>query len=167
MISSSAWLREVDAGELLLIVDACHSETVVQPGDFKPGPMGSRGLGQLAYDKGMRVLAASKAGEAAFERLDLENGVLTYALARRGLDDGEADFQPRDGAIALGEWLAYAEQEVPRLFSEGDARGSVANGRGRRDAFRGRRRTPPVYQQPVVFDFAKSGLAVTLSPVNP
>jgi len=128
--------------------------------------MGSRGLGQLAYDKGMRVLAASKAKEAAFERSDLKNGVLTYALTRRGLEDGEADFQPPDGAVALGEWLAYAEQEVPRLFREGDARGSVANGRGSRDGFLGRRRTPATYQQPVVFDFAKSGLGVTLSPVN-
>jgi hypothetical protein len=52
----SNWLRDVDAGELVLIVDACHSAAAVEGTDFKPGPMGSRGLGQLSYDKGMRIL---------------------------------------------------------------------------------------------------------------
>ena len=54
------WLRDVDAGELALIIDACHSAASVEGDGFKPGPMGSRGLGQLAYDKGMRILAASQ-----------------------------------------------------------------------------------------------------------
>src|SRR5262249_47819877 len=76
----SAWLREVDAGELVLIVDACQSEATIQTEGFKPGPMGSRGLGQLAYDKGMRVLAASKARESAFERDKIGHGLLSYAL---------------------------------------------------------------------------------------
>src|SRR5260370_968053 len=63
----SGWLREVDAGELVMIVDTCHSEATVAYDGFKPGPMGSRGLGQLAYDKGMRILAASKSGQSAVE----------------------------------------------------------------------------------------------------
>jgi WD40 repeat protein len=159
----SAWIRQVDAGELVLIVDACHSEATVQADGFKPGPMGSRGLGQLAYDKGMRVLAASKATEAAIERGGaVQQGLLTYALVREGLESGRADFQPTDGTIALGEWLAYAVAAVPRLFSEGDARGSVAAGAapdGTRDGFLGRRRTRPAYQQPVLFDFARSSAA--------
>ena len=40
-----AWLRDVDAGELILVVDACHSAASVQGEGFKPGPMGSRGSG--------------------------------------------------------------------------------------------------------------------------
>ncbi|HYY96957.1 MAG TPA: hypothetical protein VE642_00105, partial [Pyrinomonadaceae bacterium] len=44
-----AWLRDVDAGELIMVVDACHSAASVQGEGFKPGPMGSRGLGQLSY----------------------------------------------------------------------------------------------------------------------
>jgi hypothetical protein len=51
----SLWLREVDAGELALIVDACHPAAAIEGTDFKPGPMVSRGLGQLLYDKGMRI----------------------------------------------------------------------------------------------------------------
>ena len=55
-----SWLRDVDAGEIVLIIDACHSAASVERPDFKPGPFGSRGLGQLAWEKGMRVLAASQ-----------------------------------------------------------------------------------------------------------
>src|SRR5262245_3804912 len=54
----SQWLRDVDGGEMLMIVDACHSAASVADKEFKPGPMGSRGLGQLSYDKGMRILTA-------------------------------------------------------------------------------------------------------------
>jgi hypothetical protein len=57
----SQWLKHVDAGELAMIIDACHSAASVDQPGFKPGPMGDRGLGQLAYDKGMRILAATQA----------------------------------------------------------------------------------------------------------
>jgi hypothetical protein len=32
-----------------------------------------------------------------------------------GLDGQKADFQPKDGRVTLGEWLAYAEERVPDL----------------------------------------------------
>jgi hypothetical protein len=35
----SQWLREVDAGEIVMLIDACHSAASVPEG-FKPGPMG-------------------------------------------------------------------------------------------------------------------------------
>jgi hypothetical protein len=41
---------------------------------MKSGPMGCRGLGQLAYDKGMRILTASQADNMALEHDDLEHG---------------------------------------------------------------------------------------------
>ena len=44
---------------IAMVVDACRSAASVDCGEFKPGPMRSRGLGQLAFDKGMRLLAAS------------------------------------------------------------------------------------------------------------
>ena len=74
------WLRDVDAGDLVMIVDTCHSASTVEEPGFKPGPMGSRGLGQLAYDKGMRILAASQADDVALEVEKLKQGLLTYAL---------------------------------------------------------------------------------------
>ena len=60
----SFWLRDVDAGEMVMIIDACHSAASVDTPGFKPGPMGDRGLGQLAYDKGMRILAATQAEDS-------------------------------------------------------------------------------------------------------
>ena len=42
---------------MVMIIDACHSAGSVEHEGFKPGPMGSRGLGQLAYNKRMRILA--------------------------------------------------------------------------------------------------------------
>ena len=44
------------------------------------------GLGQLAYDKRMRVLAASQADQTAQETQELGQGVLTYVLLTDGLE---------------------------------------------------------------------------------
>lgn len=112
----SMWLREVDAGEIVMIVDTCHAAAAVEgKGDFKPGPMGSRGLGQLAYDKGMRLLAASQAGDVAIESQRIRQGLLTYALIRDGLEQRRAAV---NGRITIGSWLAYAERRVPTLYQE-------------------------------------------------
>lgn len=160
----SAWLRPVDAGDLVMIVDACHSAASVQAEGFKPGPMGSRGFGQLAYDKGMRILAASQAKQSAIEEgHGIDDGLLTYALIHEGLERGLA-FPSAQKTLTISEWLAYGQQEVPNLFKEGD-RSSTATGRGsiqvkgdtsgRRDVYLGGRKTTANRQQPELFDFAK------------
>lgn len=156
----AAWLRDVDAGDMVLIVDACQSAATIESNGFKPGPIGSRGLGQLAYDKGMWVLAASKSRQSAFEARGLRHGVLSYALAFQGLEGRLADWRPPDGRITMGEWLSFAERQVPRLFSEGEARGGVADPVKRlveRHAYHGSGQTPISYQQPVLFDFGGGG----------
>jgi WD40 repeat protein/uncharacterized caspase-like protein len=118
----SAWLRDVDAGELVLVVDACHSAASVQGEGFKPGPMGSRGLGQLSYDKGMRILTSTQADNVALESGLIEQGLLTYALTRDGIESGRADFRPRDKEITVAEWLAYGVERVPALHAEVELR---------------------------------------------
>jgi uncharacterized caspase-like protein len=148
----SEWLRDVDAGDLALVVDACHSAASVQGEGFKPGPMGSRGLGQLAFDKGMRILASSQADTAALESEALRQGLLSYALVQDGLERKAADFLPRDGAIALSEWLAYSTRRVPALAEDVF--------RNRIPGVRGIRITPEVspsrvLQQPALFDFRR------------
>jgi WD40 repeat protein/uncharacterized caspase-like protein/tetratricopeptide (TPR) repeat protein len=110
----ATWLQEVDAGELVMVIDACHSAAVTG-GEFKPGPMGSRGLGQLAYDKRMKLLAATQADSVALEHNRLQHGILTYALIYDGLERGSADFRPKDTTITLTEWLAYGVARVPQL----------------------------------------------------
>lgn len=92
MISSvelTAWLRQLDAGEIAFVIDACHSAASVDAGGFKPGPMGDPGLGQLAFDKGIRILAATQANDVALEDGKLGHGLLSFAL-NEGLG-GRAD----------------------------------------------------------------------------
>ena len=51
-----------------MIVNAFQSAASIEgAGDFRPGPMGSRGLGQFVYDKGVRLMAASQAETIALE----------------------------------------------------------------------------------------------------
>lgn len=113
------WIRSLDARNIVLIIDACHSAAGVPPG-FKPGPMGDGGLGQLAYDKGMRLLAATQASDVALESGVLKQGLLSYAL-KEGLEwDGTFGRADRDqnGEVTMGEWLSYAQGRVPSLYSD-------------------------------------------------
>jgi WD40 repeat protein/uncharacterized caspase-like protein len=114
----SLWLRDVDAGEMILIVDACHSSAAIEGSEFKPGPMGSRGLGQLSYDKGMKILTATQADNIALENNLLKHGLLTYALVRDGIEARQADYKPEDNVINIGEWLSYGVDRVPKLYEE-------------------------------------------------
>ncbi|MBI1761312.1 MAG: hypothetical protein HYR56_07750 [Acidobacteria bacterium] len=150
----SRWLRDVDAGELVLIVDACHSAAAIEGTDFKPGPMGSRGLGQLSYDKGMRILTATQADNVALEKGGL--GLLMRALLVDGLTAWQADYKPRDHEILLTEWLGYGVERVPQLYAEmkdGCLRGT----------FDPRELAEGKTQQPALFDFARRRREVVLA----
>ncbi|HEX8291331.1 MAG TPA: caspase family protein, partial [Pyrinomonadaceae bacterium] len=127
----SLWLRDVDAGELVLVVDACHSAASVQGEGFKPGPMGSRGLGQLSYDKGMRVLTSTQADDVALEFKLVEMGLLTYALTREGVESARADRAPKDGRITVSEWLAYGVERVPALHADVEEKLAEMRAKGR------------------------------------
>ena len=149
----SLWLRDVDAGEVTLIIDACYSAAAIEGGEFKPGPMGSRGLGQLAYDKGMRILAATQADDVALEDQALGHGLLTYALVREGLEQGRVDLKSADGAVSLAEWLAFAVERVPGLYQE------IATGQRALVHDVGGAASPPRVlkpQRPALFDFSRT-----------
>lgn len=150
------WLRDVDAGEIVMIVDACYSATAVQGEGFKPGPMGSRGLGQLSYDKGMRILAATQADNVALELEGLGHGLLTYALVRDGIESLHADYKPKNGVITMEEWLNYSVERVPKLYEDVRAgrRTLLVNGRTSKLAGEQVRQSSSI-QRPSLFDFAK------------
>jgi hypothetical protein len=162
----SRWLRDVDAGDLVMVVDACHSAASVEGSGFKPGPMGSRGLGQLSFDKGMRLLAASQADGYALELDSIQQGLLSFALISDGLDEFNADRAPKDGQISVDEWLNYGVDQVPALTEE------VSTGRVHRSG-RGLARISVVAsteeirnraaQKPVLFDFSKHRTSVVLA----
>lgn len=105
----------VDAGELLIVIDACNSGQALESDETRRGPMNSKGLAQLAYEKGIFVLTAAQSYQAAKENAELGHGYLTYALIESGLRKGEADFRPHDNRVLMREWLDYATDKVPQM----------------------------------------------------
>ncbi len=108
----------IDAGQLLLVIDACNSGQALEAEEKRRGPMNSKGLAQLAYEKGMYILTAAQSYQAAMEASRLGHGYLTYALVEEGLRKGAADKDPKDGNVAVREWLDYATDRVPQMQEE-------------------------------------------------
>lgn len=157
-------LRDVDAGEMVMIIDACHSAASVDADGFKPGPMGDPGLGQLAFDKGIRILAATQADDVALEDALLRQGLLTYALASEGITatGGKADGDG-DGRITLDEWLAYATRRMPSLASDVRLGRLATDSTGARGWVRTNAgASKPVVQEPSLFDFNSNPSKVVL-----
>lgn len=77
--------------------------------------MNSKGLAQLAYEKGMNILTASQSYQAALEAAQLGHGYLTYAPVEEGLKTDAADIAPKDGQVEVREWLDYATSRVPQM----------------------------------------------------
>jgi WD40 repeat protein len=106
----SLWWRNVDAGDMIMILDSCHSGAIPGYG-FRPGPLGDRGFGQLSYDKGMRILAASQPDQIAratsLERLG--HTLLVEALVSAATEQRAADIE---------NWLKLAEEQLPRRAAE-------------------------------------------------
>jgi uncharacterized caspase-like protein len=154
----SRWLRDVDAGRIVLIIDACQSAAILGGASFKAGPMGSRGLGQLAYDKGITILAATQADNVALESGRLGQGLLSYALTHDALDRLASDWQPKDGNIELREWLKYGVHRVPDLWAAIQAGDFRQPGETRLLVLESAPKSQPaVRQEPSLFDFAVSG----------
>ncbi len=111
-------LESVDAGQLLLVIDACNSGQALEAEEKRRGPMNSRGLAQLAYEKGMYILTAAQSYQAAQETARLGHGFLTYSLVEEGLKTKIADRAPTDGKVMLREWLDFATERVPAMQRE-------------------------------------------------
>ncbi len=115
----------LDAGHLLLIIDACNSGQALEAEEKRRGPMNSKGLAQLAYEKGMYILTAAQSFQAALEAAQLGHGYLTYALVEEGLKTPIADSEPKDGVLIAREWLNFATDRVPQMQEE-----KMTQGRG-------------------------------------
>ncbi len=106
----------MQARNIALVLDACHSGQALESDDWRRGPMNSRGLVQLAWEKGMEVLAASQSRQAALEarkagNLEIGHGLLTYCLIEA------FSRAPRvDRRLSARDWLDYAASRVPRLL---------------------------------------------------
>jgi len=111
-------LEKVDAGSLLLVIDACQSGQALEAEEKRRGPMNSKGLAQLAYEKGMYILTAAQAYQSAKETAKLGHGYLTYALIEEGLKTEAAIKEAKDGLLTARVWLDYATKRVPLLEQE-------------------------------------------------
>jgi hypothetical protein len=120
--------ERVDAGWLMLVIDACNSGQALEAEEKRRGPMNSKGLAQLAYEKGMYILTAAQGYQAALEATQLEHGILTYALVEEGLKTPAADTAPKDGQVGSREWLDYATLRVPQM-QEAQMQEAQKNGR--------------------------------------
>jgi WD40 repeat protein len=109
---------QIDAGHLMLVIDACNSGQALEAEDRRRGPMNTKGLAQLAYEKGMYILTAAQSLQFANEEPRLGHGYLTYALIEEGLKRAAADREPRDGVLAVREWFNYATERVPQIYRE-------------------------------------------------
>ncbi|HKO99496.1 MAG TPA: caspase family protein [Pyrinomonadaceae bacterium] len=108
----------IDADKLLMVIDACNSGQALEAAEQRRGPMNSKGLAQLAYEKGMYILTAAQSYQAAQETSQLGHGLLTYALVEEGLKQIAADSEPKDGEVGVREWFDYASARVPNMQIE-------------------------------------------------
>jgi uncharacterized caspase-like protein len=108
----------IDTDKLLMVIDACNSGQALEAEEQRRGPMNSKGLAQLAYEKGMYILTAAQSYQAAQEVSQLGHGLLTYALVEEGLKQAAADGSPKDGQVWVREWFDYATTRVPNMQME-------------------------------------------------
>ena len=111
-------VEDLDVSNLVLVIDACNSGQALEAEEKRRGPMNSKGLAQLAYEKGMYILTAAQGYQAALESAQLGHGYLTYALVEEGLKTVIADTSPKDNFISVREWLDFATERVPQLQEE-------------------------------------------------
>jgi len=105
------WWSGVDAGEMVMILDSCHSGAV--PGkEFRPGPLGDPGFGQLSYDKGMQILSASQPAQT-------EQGEwVTGGEGRTLLVDALEAVAQGNPKQTFEQWLQGTEQQLPKLAKQ-------------------------------------------------
>jgi WD40 repeat protein len=109
-----AALEPIDAGKMLMVIDACDSGQALESDEKRRGPMNSRGMAQMAFEKGFYVLTAAQSRQAAQEVSKLGHGLLTFALLE-GLAKADAN---GDGLVTVREWFDYASEQVPLLQLE-------------------------------------------------
>jgi uncharacterized caspase-like protein len=113
-VELQAAVEKIDSGRLLLLIDACNSGQALEAQEKRRGPMNSKGLAQLAYEKGMYVLAAAQGYQAAMEVQQFGHGLLTYVLVELGLKTRDAA-RPGENQVDARGWLDFAVDRVPKM----------------------------------------------------
>jgi WD40 repeat protein len=107
----STWWQGVDGGELVMILDSCHSGAVAGK-TFRPGPLGDPGFGQLSYDKRMTLLSASQPAQTEL------GGWVIGGEGRTLLVDSLVSVAQSNPKQNLAQWLKGVEQQLPVTMSK-------------------------------------------------
>ncbi len=105
--------EKIDVGTVMLIIDACQSGQALESEEKRLGPMNSRGLAQVAFEKGMYVLTAAQSYETARELEKFGHGIFTYLFLKGLSDFWNADIDPKDKKITIYELFNYVSGRVP------------------------------------------------------
>ena len=122
---------EIDTKHLVLIIDACESGDALKLEDERQAPINAKGLGQLAYEKGMYIITASQGDESAYVSELLKRSYLSYALVEQGLKTPAADTAPKDGRLSIREWFDFAINQVPQLRRESNEKAALKTEQGK------------------------------------
>jgi len=118
-------IEPIDADHIVLVIDACNSGQALESEEKRRGPMNSKSLAQLAYEKGIYILtAALPAGigwrgwdvRAAWRatRLDLAlRGGRVYVVSQSENENGNP-CQIVEGVWREQEKALPAELNIPR-----------------------------------------------------
>jgi len=101
----AGWWAGVDGGDMVMVLDSCHSGAVPGQG-FRAGPLGDRGFGQLAYDKGLRIFAATQPDKIA-------RGTVVKGPATLLIEALKTAATPTAGQ-GISAWLRTAERMLPQ-----------------------------------------------------
>jgi hypothetical protein len=114
-------LEDISAQDVVLIVDACESGSMLELGNRWNLAAQNYGLAQLAFEKGISVLDASQANEYAKESAALGggHGYLTFALIDQALKKRLAS--EKGAALELEPWMQFAMDTVQSLQSKADS----------------------------------------------
>jgi WD40 repeat protein len=109
-ISAEDWIglwHDVDAGQMIMILDSCYSSTLMSGRDFKPGPLGDESFAQLSYDKGIILLAASQKMAIAAKRSGFNGTLLSETLM---------DISKKQPEASLLDLFETVRTEVPQRY---------------------------------------------------
>jgi hypothetical protein len=120
VISDSDLERELEpilAAQQVLVLDACSAGSLITAAKSANAPLNLSGFAQLAREKGIYILAAATARQAAMEGPAQGPGsnrsIMNYLLLEEGLIQKKADAKGPNGSLLIEDWFNYAVGHVP------------------------------------------------------
>lgn len=115
-------LEPILAAQQVLVLDACSAGSLITEGNATNARVNLNSFGQLAREKGIYVLAAATARQAAMEGptqgAGKERSIMNYVLIEEGIQNKKADSNRPDGSLMIEDWFNYAVSHVPNAADQ-------------------------------------------------